>query len=42
MKQYETLELEVMVFSSEDVIITSGKPGDISLPPTWFEDEADQ
>lgn len=32
MKQYEALELEIVFFPMEDVIITSSQ-GDITLPP---------
>ena len=35
MKSYEDLQMETIVFDTEDVITTSiqGKPGDIILPP---------
>ncbi len=38
MEKYEVLEIEVITFESEDVIVTSGNnpnsiPGNIGLPP---------
>lgn len=33
MEKYEELEMEVIVFNSDDIIVTSGEEGDIPLPP---------
>lgn len=33
MKNYESVEIEVIMFASEDIIKTSDGDGDIDLPP---------
>lgn len=33
MKKYELLDMDVIKFEEQDVIVTSGNNGDIDLPP---------
>ncbi len=40
MEKYEALELEVIVFDTEDVITTS-TGGNIPLPPLGYDDSVD-